>query len=200
MNKGERTRLAILDQGMKYSSQYGLADLTIGTIAKLCQMSRTGVISHFANKEDMQLALLEHSEQQFTENVINPSRDQDALTNLTQLMHAWQNWTQALFGDKQTSCPLMKAVVEFQDRPDCKVGKFALDQQKRLLDYLTFLVQRAIYQGSLDDSVEPQSVAFELYSLTLGHAVLHDAMPADIANRCFHQSVAATLSRHAVTA
>ena len=56
MNKGEGTRQAILEQGMRFGSRHGLIEVTIGSMAKLCGLSRTGLISHFDNKEDMQLA------------------------------------------------------------------------------------------------------------------------------------------------
>ncbi|WP_260492659.1 TetR/AcrR family transcriptional regulator [Pseudoalteromonas maricaloris] len=77
MNKGERTRQTILEQGMRFSSQYGLIEVTIGSMAKLCGLSRSGLISHFDSKEDMQLAILDYCEDQFMLHVVAPARHQD---------------------------------------------------------------------------------------------------------------------------
>jgi len=70
MNNSVRARLAILKQSIIYSSQFGLADIAIGCVSKLCNFSRTGVISHFENKDDMQRAILQYGEELFRERVI----------------------------------------------------------------------------------------------------------------------------------
>ena len=103
MNKGERTRKEILTQSMKYSSQYGLADITIGTISKLCNLSRTGVISHFKNKEDMQIAILQYGEELFVESVIKPAWHEDPLIHVTNLLESWADWASNIFNEQQVS-------------------------------------------------------------------------------------------------
>ena len=124
MNKGERTRLEILKQSIIHSSKYGLADITIGTVSKLCGLSRTGVISHFENKEDMQIAILQYGEELFRERVIKSSWREDPLDHLIKLIENWADWTSEMFKEHQVSCPFIKAVVEFQNRPPSKVRTF----------------------------------------------------------------------------
>ena len=53
MNKGTKTKQLILETAMEYSSIHGVSSITIGEISKRAELSRTGVISHFKNKEDM---------------------------------------------------------------------------------------------------------------------------------------------------
>ncbi|MDX1342657.1 MAG: TetR/AcrR family transcriptional regulator [Reinekea sp.] len=171
MNKGERTRDSILNRGMLHSSQYGLADITIGTISSLTGMSRTGVISHFKNKDDMQIAILDYSEKQYIENVLKPSRHDDAYTQLQQLISNWVNWTARVFTVEQTSCPFVKAIVEYEHRQDSPVRRHAFEQQRRLLETLTGLVAKAQAQGSMVSNVSSSDIAYELYSLYVGSSV-----------------------------
>ena len=62
MRKGEVTKNKLLHSAMQFSSTYGLNSVTIGKIAEVVNMSRTGVISHFENKEQMQVAILDASD------------------------------------------------------------------------------------------------------------------------------------------
>ena len=169
MNKGERTKQEILRQSIIYSCQFGLADITIGTVSKLCNLSRTGVISHFKNKEDMQIAILGFGEALFKENVISTSYDKDPLTHVKNLLQNWINWTAQIFEQHHVSCPFIKAVIEFQNRPPSKVRSFCLEQQDRLLEYLTHRVNRCIEAKQIDSRFEAKAIAYQLYSLYLGH-------------------------------
>ncbi|MDF2180356.1 TetR/AcrR family transcriptional regulator [Aliiglaciecola sp. CAU 1673] len=195
MNKGERTRQEILNQGMKHSSQFGLADVTIGTIANLCGLSRTGVISHFANKEDMQVAILRHAEKQFVDNVLRPAKHENALVQLQTLLKRWIDWTQPLFHSENTGCPMVKAIVEFKDRPASEVQKVAIEQQQSFLDYLARLLERGKQQGLFVADLRSDSMAYEIYSLYLGHAIASKAMTPDKAHDLFQHSIQGLIAR-----
>ena len=198
MNKGERTRLEILNQSIIFSSQYGLADITIGTVSKLCDLSRTGVISHFENKEDMQIAILQYGEALFKERVIKPAWREDPLEHLVTLIENWADWTSEMFKEHQVSCPFIKAVVEFQNRPASKVRTFTIEQQNRLISYLTHRVQRCAEQNKLTSEIESVAIAYELYSLYLGHAITQHTAPMKASDTLFKNSVARLLKQYQV--
>ena len=198
MNKGERTRLEILNQSIIFSSQYGLADITIGTVSKLCDLSRTGVISHFENKEDMQIAILQYAETLFQERVIKPAWREDPLEHLVTLIENWADWTSEMFKEHQVSCPFIKAVVEFQNRPPSKVRSFTIEQQNRLISYLTHRVQRCAEQNKLTTEIESVAIAYELYSLYLGHAITQHTAPIKASDNLFKNSVARLLKQYQV--
>jgi AcrR family transcriptional regulator len=198
MNKGERTRLEILKQSIIYSSQYGLADITIGTVSKLCNLSRTGVISHFENKEDMQIAILEYGELLFRDRVVKPAWKEDPLEHVITLLENWADWTSEMFKEHQVSCPFIKAVVEFQNRPSSKVRTFTIDQQNRLIGYLTHRVQRCVEQDKLTADVASITIAYELYSLYLGHAITQHTAPISATDNLFKTSVARLLKHYQV--
>jgi len=196
MNKGERTRKEILKQSIIYSSQYGLADITIGTVSKLCKLSRTGVISHFENKEDMQIAILEYGEALFRERVIKPAWREDPLVHLITLLENWADWTSEMFNEHQVSCPFIKAVVEFQNRPESKVRTYTIDQQNRLINYLSHRVDRCIEQNRLKSTIESNTIAYELYSLYLGHAITQHTTAIKNTEGMFKHSVARLLTQY----
>ncbi len=196
MNKGERTRKEILKQSIIYSSQYGLADITIGTVSKLCKLSRTGVISHFENKEDMQIAILEYGETLFRERVIKPAWREDPLVHLITLLENWADWTSEMFNEHQVSCPFIKAVVEFQNRPESKVRTYTIDQQNRLINYLSHRVDRCIEQNRLKSTIESNTIAYELYSLYLGHAITQHTTAIKNTEGMFKDSVARLLTQY----
>ncbi|NQY88686.1 MAG: TetR/AcrR family transcriptional regulator [Colwellia sp.] len=196
MNKGERTRTEILKQSIIYSSQYGLADITIGTISKLCKLSRTGVISHFENKEDMQIAILQFGEDLFQQRVIKPAWCEDPLEHLITLLENWADWTTDMFNEHHVSCPFIKAVVEFQNRPESKVRTFTIDQQNRLINYISHRVERCIEKNRLKPSVASNVIAYELYSLYLGHAITQHTTVIKSADGMFKNSVARLLKQY----
>ncbi|WP_057830773.1 TetR/AcrR family transcriptional regulator [Colwellia sp. TT2012] len=197
-NKGERTRLEILKQSIIYSSQYGLADITIGRVSKLCNLSRTDVISHFENKEDMQIAILQYGEDLFRERVIKTAWREDPLDHLIRLIENWADWTSEMFKEHQVSCPFIKAVVEFQNRPASKVRTFTIEQQNRLLNYLTHRVVRCVEQKKLTAEITSDAIAYELYSLYLGHAITQHTAPIKTSDTLFKNSVARLLKQYQV--
>ena len=196
MNKGERTRIEILHQSFIYSSQYGLANITIGQVAKLCNLSRTGVISHFKDKEDMQIAILEYGEELFKERVIKASWRDEPLQQLIALIDNWSIWTAELLKKHQVSCPFIKAVVEFQNRPDSKVRTFTLEQQNRLIAYLTHRVQRCIDAKELANTSDSKTIAYEVYSLYLGHVVTQHSSTLVFSSSIFKQSLTRLLHQY----
>ncbi|WP_462160146.1 TetR/AcrR family transcriptional regulator [Pseudoalteromonas sp. GB56] len=197
MNKGERTRQEILKQSIKHTSRFGLADVTIGTVSKLCNLSRTGVISHFKNKEDMQIAILTYGEALFIERVVRPSWREDPLDHLATLLDNWVNWTIEMFNEYQFSCPFLKAVAEFQNRPDSQVRDFTIEQQNRLINYLNHRVTRCIEQGRFVTDIDSETIAYELYSLYLGHALTkHTVSSSTTADDMFKNCVERLLLRY----
>ena len=171
MKKGETTRLAILGNAMDYVCQFGLASISIGEVAKRMDMSRTGVISHFANKADMQIAILRHCEQVFLDQVLTPAYSPDPLEHLRQFHHNWMNWVFKLRGQNHMSCPFVKAIAEFQDQQDGPVRDVVVEQQARTLEYLASLVQACMDAGQFTSTRDPRDFAVASYSFYQGHNV-----------------------------
>ena len=50
--KGQQTRAAILDAALGLASHVGLEGLSIGALAEVTQMSKSGVFAHFGSREE----------------------------------------------------------------------------------------------------------------------------------------------------
>ncbi|MEH6442991.1 MAG: TetR/AcrR family transcriptional regulator [Oceanospirillaceae bacterium] len=196
MTKGKLTRDKILQKGMEFASSYGLLNVSIGAIAKTAQMSRSGVIAHFSDKEDMQITILQYTEEMFVEKVIKKSYTQLPLENLHNLKHNWLGWVNHLDFENTSSCPFIKAVFEYKDRDECSIKAFMKDQQQRLLNYLATLIERCVISGDFIQNTDVQMFAYEFYSLYIGHSVLSLLEAKDLAEQRFLAIANQLINRH----
>jgi AcrR family transcriptional regulator len=189
MKKSDITREKILRAGFEFTSSNGLRSLSIGEIAKIADMSRTGVISHFKNTQDMQIAILEYSEAEFISLVIKKSYGEDPLENLYRLKENWVNWTTNLNFANKGSCPFIKAAIEYKDSVDCPIRTFMKDQQQRLLDYLADLATRCIQADQFKQECDVEQFSYEFYSIYLGHSLQKNLLEEATADQRFERSI-----------
>ena len=58
LHKGQQTKQVILDAALALASQIGLEGLSIGAIAEVTQMSKSGVFAHFGSREELQISVI----------------------------------------------------------------------------------------------------------------------------------------------
>ena len=58
LHKGQQTRAAILDAALGLASQMGLEGLSIGALAEVAGMSKSGVFAHFGSREELQISVV----------------------------------------------------------------------------------------------------------------------------------------------
>ena len=51
LQKGQQTKAAIVDAALGLATQIGLEGLSIGALAEVMQMSKSGVFAHFGSRE-----------------------------------------------------------------------------------------------------------------------------------------------------
>lgn len=189
MKKSERTKEKILKMGMDLVSFKGLVDLSIGDMAKACGLSRSGLIAHFKNKEEMQIEILKFAEDEFRQHVIKKSYTQDPLENLNALSKNWLNWTKQHEVHLQGGCPFIKAAIEFKDRESSPVRDFMEDQQRRLLLYMTDIANRLKEKGYFNPDKDSDQFAYEIYSLYLGHTIIKSLLKETSADKKFQSTL-----------
>ena len=54
LHKGQQTKAAIVDAALGLATQIGLEGLSIGALAEVTQMSKSGVFAHFGSREELQ--------------------------------------------------------------------------------------------------------------------------------------------------
>ena len=164
MTKGEDTKTAILDAGLDMASQLGLENVTIGALASVMKMSKSGLFAHFQSKENLQIDILNYAGLLFSDNVVVPAlKTTRGITRIKALVDNWIRWESRLTG----GCIFVSAASEFTDRPG-NVRDSLLKQQEDWLECLRRLSQSAIKAGDFREDIDSDQFAFDLYSLLLG--------------------------------
>ena len=73
---GERSHRAILEAAGRLATTDGLDGISIARVASEIGMSKSGLFSHFASKEDLQMATIDAAEAIYAAEVIEPALEQ----------------------------------------------------------------------------------------------------------------------------
>ena len=164
MSKGKDTKRIILDAGLEMASQLSLESVTIGNLAKVTKMSKSGLFAHFQSKENLQIEILKHAGELFAEVVIIPALMENAgIPRIKALVNNWINWSSKMMG----GCIFVSSSTEFTDRPG-NVREYILKQQEAWIDSLRRIARSAIRVGDFRKNIDCDQFAFEIYSLLLG--------------------------------
>lgn len=163
--KGERTRAAILDAGFHIVSKAGLEGLTIGTLAEVTGMSKSGLFAHFGSREELLLAVMDRGQQEFLKLVVNPALAKPrGVPRLKALFVEWIGWTES--ADLPGGCPMIGGAIEFDDKPGIVRDALVAGQQA-WIGTLTRATRQAIEQGQLAEDTDPEQISFELFGIAL---------------------------------
>jgi AcrR family transcriptional regulator len=167
MKKGDETKLTILQAGLEMASLYGLEGVSIGSLAKTTNMSKSGLFAHFQSKENLQIEILNHAGRVFAEDVLVPAlKRKGGIPRIKALVDKWIGWT----SDSAGGCIFVSASTDYSDRPG-RVRDCLLDQQNDWIDCLVRVAKSAIKAGDFREDIDCEQFAFELYSLLLGFHV-----------------------------
>lgn len=175
MNKGAETHRNILGAALDMASRLGLEAVSIGALAKATGMSKSGLFAHFQSKENLQIELLKHAGEIFSQEVVVPALGVKAgVPRVKALVGNWIRYARNLSG----GCIFVTASTDFKDRPG-KVRDFLLKQQEAWIDSLRRIARSAVETGDFRADVDCDQFAFDLYSLLLGFhlydTLLHSA-------------------------
>ena len=170
LHKGQQTRAAILDAALGLASSMGLEGLSIGALAEVTQMSKSGVFAHFGSREELQISVVREYHNRFEEEVFAPAlREPRGLPRLRAL---FERWVRRVSAEIDSGCIYISGAVEFDDRPgpvrDALVTMVQTWQQA-----LGRAIRAAIAEGHLSPETDAEQVLFELHGLVL--ALHHDA-------------------------
>jgi len=147
------------------ASQSSLESVTIGSLAKATNMSKSGIFAHFQSKENLQIAILEFAATDFIDQVLLPTlKIKAGIPRIKALVNNWVAWAQRLKG----GCIFVTASTEFSERPG-KVRDFLLSQQKSWTAALRKICRSTTRANELPEGVDCDQFAFDLYSLLMGY-------------------------------
>ncbi len=167
MGKGDITRSTILDKALAMASQIGLEGLSIGTLAKETQLSKSGLFAHFNSKEELQLQVIQEAAERFIADVVQPAlRQPRGEPRVKALFERWLEWARAPY--LPGGCLFLNTAQEFDDRPGA-VRDLLVTYQKGWLNVLATAAQIAIAEGHFRADLEPVQFAHDLQSIYLGY-------------------------------
>lgn len=188
LHKGQQTKLAIIDAALGLAAQIGLEGLSIGVLAEVTGMSKSGVFAHFGSREELQISVVHEYFSRFEQEIFYPALQ--APRGLPRLKALFYNWMKRVTVEIQSGCIFISGAVEFDDRPGLVRDALASSVKTWLA-----AVQRAVVQskeaGHLSPDADERQICFEIHGLIL--AVHYEARflkapgSIDRANKAFEQ-------------
>lgn len=170
LHKGQQTRAAILDAALGLASHMGLEGLSIGALAEVTQMSKSGVFAHFGSREELQISVIREYHARFEDEVFFPAIKEER--GLARLRALFERWIRRVSVELDSGCIYISGAVEFDDRP----GPVRDALASMVLAWhaaLARAIRLAIDSGQLRAETDPEQMLFELHGLIL--ALHHDA-------------------------
>ena len=168
--KGQLTRAAILDAALGLASHMGLEGLSIGALAELMQMSKSGVFAHFGSREELQISVVREYHTRFEAEVFTPALSEPR--GLPRLRALYERWVRRVSMELDSGCIYISGAVEFDDRPG-PVREALVAMVVSWHRALARAIGIAIEEGHLRAGTDVQQMLFEVHGLIL--ALHHDA-------------------------
>ena len=164
---GERSYRAILDAAARLATLEGLEGLSFARVANEIGMSKSGLFSHFASKEDLQLATIATAEAIYAAEVIEPAMElPEGRQRLEQLCERYLSYVER--GVFPGGCFFASTAAELDTR-----GGPIRDRVRAVLagwdELLEANLRAAQRDGELPRNVDVGQLIFEI------NAVLHEA-------------------------
>lgn len=187
MTKSETTRTAILETALSTASEVGFSGLSLGDLAKRVGMSKSGLFAHFASKEELELAVLQHAAHKFVQTVITPAlKEPHGAPRVRALFENWFRWSSA--SELPGGCLFVAAASELDDRPG-PLRDYLVTSQREWLAVLARSAEIAIEVRHFRRDLDVQQFAHDLYSILLAyhhfHRLMRDPKGAERARRAF---------------
>ena len=162
--KGQQTKAAIIDAALGLATQIGLEGLSIGALAEVMRMSKSGVFAHFGSREELQISVIREYHVRFEEEVFYPALHEDR--GLPRLASMFRNWMNRTSVELDSGCLFISGAVEFDDRPG-PVRDALAGSVRTWLEAMYRAVVQAKEEGHLREDADEHQMAFEIHGLIL---------------------------------
>ncbi len=162
--KGQQTKAAIVDAALGLATQIGLEGLSIGALAEVMQMSKSGVFAHFGSREELQISVVREYHTRFEDEVFYPAMT--APRGLPRLRALFDNWMKRTSVEIDSGCIYISGAVEFDDRPG-PVRDALASSVTTWQDALKRAIEIAAEEGHFAPDTDASQVAFEIHGLIL---------------------------------
>jgi AcrR family transcriptional regulator len=164
LQKGQQTKAAIVEAALGLATQIGLEGLSIGALAEVTQMSKSGVFAHFGSREELQISVVREYHARFEEEVFLPAVNEPR--GLPRLRAMFANWMKRTSVEIDSGCIYISGAVEFDDRPGPVRDALAWSVQTWHAA-MKRSITMAKEEGHLDAGVDEEQLLFEIHGLIL---------------------------------
>lgn len=164
LHKGQQTKAVIIDAALGLATHIGLEGLSIGALADVTGMSKSGVFAHFGSREELQISVIREYHHRFEQEVFYPALQ--APRGVMRLRALFGNWMQRTSIEIDSGCIYISGAVEFDDRTGPVRDALANSVQT-----WQAAIKRAIQQckecGEIRADVSEDQMLFEIHGLIL---------------------------------
>ena len=114
LQKGQQTKAAIIDAALGQATHIGLEGLSIGALAEVMGMSKSGVFAHFGSREELQVSVIREYHHCFEQEVSLPAML--APRGVARLRALFDNWMKRTSIEIDSGCIYISGAIEFDDR------------------------------------------------------------------------------------
>ena len=164
MQKGQQTKAAIVDAALGLATQIGLEGLSIGALAEVTQMSKSGVFAHFGSREELQISVIREYHTRFEDEVFYPAMAQPR--GLPRLRAMFANWMKRTSVEIDSGCIYISGAVEFDDRTG-PVRDALASSVMTWHAAMKRAIVNAREQAHLRADVDEEQMLFEIHGLIL---------------------------------
>ncbi len=162
--KGQQTKATIVDAALGLATQIGLEGLSIGALAEVTQMSKSGVFAHFGSREELQISVVREYHTRFEAEVFYPALKEPR--GLPRLRALFANWMRRTSAEIDSGCIYISGAAEFDDRPG-PVRDALASSVKTWLRALHRALVQAKQAGHLRADADEEQMVFEIHGLIL---------------------------------
>jgi len=164
LQKGQQTKQAIIEAALGLATHIGLEGLSIGALADVMDMSKSGVFAHFGSREELQVSVIREYHHCFEQEVFYPAMA--VPRGIPRLRAMFGNWMKRTSVEIDSGCIYISGAVEFDER----TGPVRDALAESVLIWLAAM-KRAITQakdlGQLQAQVDEEQILFEIHGLIL---------------------------------
>lgn len=164
LQKGQQTKAAIVDAALGLATQIGLEGLSIGALAEVTQMSKSGVFAHFGSREELQISVIREYHTRFEDEVFYPALQEPR--GLPRLRAMFANWMKRTSVEIDSGCIYISGAVEFDDRPG-PVREALASSVMTWHAAMKRAITSAKDEGHLRGDADEEQMLFEIHGLIL---------------------------------
>lgn len=164
LHKGQQTKAAIVDAALGLAAQIGLEGLSIGAVAELMQMSKSGVFAHFGSREELQISVIREYHARFEAEVF--AQAMRAPRGLPRLRELFDRWMQRTSDEIVSGCIYISGAVEFDDRPG-PVREALVESVQIWLSAMRRSITACKAEGHLPREADEAQMLSEIHGLIL---------------------------------